>query len=118
MVVTLLRDLVERPAEHSPDSTPDLGASAADRSASRSASSAASRSADKGVQVSGVQVSIGAENMLPPLRQCSLVVAPYASSESDWGSLAVIGPTHMDYPQAMAAVGAVSSQLSGLLCES
>ena len=122
VVVTLLRDLVERPAEHSPDSTPDLGAGAADRAASRSAnrtaSSAADRSADRGAQVSGVQVSIGAENMLPPLRQCSLVVAPYASSESDWGSLAVIGPTHMDYPQAMAAVGTVSSQLSGLLCES
>lgn len=69
-------------------------------------------------RAAGVQVSIGAENILPPLRECSLVVAPYASSESDWGSLAVIGPTHMDYPQAMAAVGKVSSQLSGLLCES
>lgn len=115
VVVTLLRDLVERPAEHSSDSTPDLGAAnrAANRAASGAASGAANRAADR-----GVQVSIGAENMLPPLRQCSLVVAPYASSESDWGSLAVIGPTHMDYPQAMAAVGAVSSQLSGLLCES
>ena len=113
VVVTLLRDLVERPAEHSPDSTTDLGASAADRVANRAARRSASRAADR-----GVQVSIGAENMLPPLQQCSLVVAPYASSESDWGSLAVIGPTHMDYPQAMAAVGAVSSQLSGLLCES
>lgn len=117
VVVTLLRDLVERPAEHSPDSTPDLGASAADRAANRAASGAANRTANRAAD-RGVQVSIGAENMLPPLRQCSLVVAPYASSESDWGSLAVIGPTHMDYPQAMAAVGAVSSQLSGLLCES
>lgn len=103
VVVTLLRDLVDRPAEHPSDSAPDTGA------ADRAANIAADR---------GVQVSIGTENMLPPLRQCSLVVAPYASSESDWGSLAVIGPTHMDYPQAMAAVGTVSSQLSGLLCES
>ena len=103
VVVTLLRDLVERPAEHPPDSTTDMGA------ADRAVNIAADR---------GVQVSIGTENTLPPLRQCSLVVAPYASSESDWGSLAVIGPTHMDYPQAMAAVGTVSSQLSGLLCES
>ena len=103
VVVTLLRDLLDRPAEHPSDSAPDIGA------ADRAANIAADR---------GVQVSIGTENMLPPLRQCSLVVAPYASSESDWGSLAVIGPTHMDYPQAMAAVGTVSSQLSGLLCES
>lgn len=103
VVVTLLRDLVDRPAEHPADSAPDIGA------ADRAVNIAADR---------GVQVSIGTENMLPPLRQCSLVVAPYASSESDWGSLAVIGPTHMDYPQAMAAVGTVSSQLSGLLCES
>ena len=90
VVVTLLRDLVERPAETETDRAGETG----------------------------VQVSIGAENMLSPLRECSLVVAPYVTSESDKGSLAVIGPTHMDYPQAMAAVGTVSSQLSGLLCES
>lgn len=64
----------------------------------------------------GVSVSIGAENQLPPLRQCALVAAPYdAAASPRGGSLAVIGPIRMDYPKAMAAVGAISGQLSHLL---
>ncbi len=65
----------------------------------------------------GVKVSIGSENHLPPLHECALVVAPYRASDSKGGSVAVIGPTHMNYPKAMAAVAVVSGQLSDLLCE-
>jgi len=65
----------------------------------------------------GVKVSIGSENQLPPLHECALVVAPYTASDSDGGSVAVVGPTHMNYPKAMAAVRVISGQLSDLLCE-
>lgn len=65
----------------------------------------------------GVKVSIGSENQLQPLHECALVVAPYTASDSDGGSVAVVGPTHMNYPKAMAAVRVISGQLSDLLCE-
>ena len=77
----------------------------------------------------GVTVCIGAENQLAPLRECALVVAPYAAAGaaagsavgstagSAVGSVAVIGPKHMNYPKAMASVEVVSDQLSHLLSQ-
>ncbi|SNU01414.1 heat-inducible transcription repressor HrcA [Ruaniaceae bacterium KH17] len=61
-----------------------------------------------------VAVSIGAENRHDGLREASLVSTAYAA-DSAAGSLAVIGPTRMDYPGTMAAVRAVSRYVSHLL---
>ena len=49
-----------------------------------------------------VAVSIGAENRHDGLREASLVSTAYIA-ESAAGSLAVVGPTRMDYPGTMAA---------------
>jgi heat-inducible transcriptional repressor len=67
-------------------------------------------------------VSIGAEHGLDAafesLLGCSVVVAPYYVDGSPVGTVGVLGPTRMDYPQAMAAVAAVSEGLSNRLSES
>jgi heat-inducible transcriptional repressor len=63
----------------------------------------------------GVTVSIGAENEVDDLRDCSLVLAPYAVDGQMAGTVGVLGPTRMDYQQALAAVAAVSQQLGKLL---
>lgn len=59
----------------------------------------------------GVTVSIGGEHNLQPLAHCSLVVAPTLVDGEPQGSIAILGPTRMDYGQAMAAVTVVSKQL-------
>lgn len=63
----------------------------------------------------GVTVSIGAENDVDELRDCSLVLAPYRVDGQTAGTVGVLGPTRMDYQQALAAVAAVSQQLGRLL---
>jgi heat-inducible transcriptional repressor len=63
----------------------------------------------------GVHVSIGSEHDLEELRDCSIVLAPYAVDGQPAGTVGVLGPTRMDYPQALAAVAAVSQQLGRLL---
>jgi heat-inducible transcriptional repressor len=63
----------------------------------------------------GVTVRIGAENDRAELRECSLVLAPYTIEGDVAGTVAVLGPTRMDYQQALAAVAAVSNQLGRLL---
>lgn len=63
----------------------------------------------------GVTVSIGTENQLQSLAQCSLVVAPTVVDGESRGCIAVLGPTRMDYAQAMAAVTVVSKQLGDRL---
>ncbi len=59
----------------------------------------------------GQQVSIGAENGMASLAECSLVVAPYQVDDEVVGTIGVLGPTRMNYPQALAAVAVVSERL-------
>ncbi|MBV8305177.1 MAG: heat-inducible transcription repressor HrcA [Acidimicrobiia bacterium] len=59
----------------------------------------------------GISVSIGTELGLQPLAECSIVVAPYQIEGESLGTVGVLGPTRMNYPQAMAAVAVVSERL-------
>jgi heat-inducible transcriptional repressor len=59
----------------------------------------------------GLTVSIGSENQLDELRDCSIVLAPYQIEGQAAGIVGVLGPTRMDYRHALAAVSAVSHQL-------
>ncbi|MBC7541379.1 MAG: heat-inducible transcription repressor HrcA [Candidatus Sericytochromatia bacterium] len=61
-----------------------------------------------------VLVSIGHENTSEPLHSCSVVTAPYRAGDAI-GTLAVLGPTRMDYAQAYAVVEVVAEHLSQML---
>jgi heat-inducible transcriptional repressor len=65
----------------------------------------------------GLQVAIGSETGLVPLAECSLVVAPYEVEGEPAGSIGVLGPTRMNYSQALAAVAVVSRRLGRHLTE-
>lgn len=60
-------------------------------------------------------VRIGRENPIQALREASLVVAPYRVAGEPAGTVAVLGPTRMAYPIAMAAARAVAGRLSGTI---
>ena len=63
----------------------------------------------------GMQVAIGGETGLVSLSDCSVVVSPYLVEGHQAGSIAVLGPTHLNYPQAMATVAVISRQLGRML---
>jgi len=63
----------------------------------------------------GRQVAIGTETGMDPLAECALVVAPYHVGGEKLGSIGVLGPTRMDYSQALAAVAIVSRGLGDRL---
>ena len=65
----------------------------------------------------GNRVAIGEETGVPSLSECSLVLAPYSVEGTDGGTICVLGPTRMDYPQALSAVAAVSLRLGTALSE-
>lgn len=65
----------------------------------------------------GLSVAIGNETGVDPLAECSLVVAPYEVSGDQVGTIGLVGPTRMNYPQAMAAVAVVSQSLGKRLTE-
>ena len=65
----------------------------------------------------GLSVSIGAEHNLESLAECSIIVYPYEVEGHHAGTIGVLGPTRMHYPEALAAVAVVSKRLGRHLTE-
>lgn len=65
----------------------------------------------------GLEVAIGRENGMESLAECTVIVAPYRAEGETIGTIGVLGPTRMNYPKALAAVGAVSQRLGRHLAE-
>jgi heat-inducible transcriptional repressor len=65
----------------------------------------------------GLHVAIGSETGVATLAECALVVAPYEIEGERLGTIGVLGPTRMNYPQALAAVAVVSDRLSDRLAD-
>lgn len=66
---------------------------------------------------SGVEmtVRIGNENDNPELKDCSVITICYRVGGEQVGSMAVIGPTRMDYGKVMAVLKCMSESLSSVL---
>ncbi|CAN5884689.1 heat-inducible transcriptional repressor HrcA [soil metagenome] len=65
----------------------------------------------------GLNVAIGSETGMLPLADCALVVSPYTADGERVGTVGVLGPTRMNYPQALAAVAVVGQRLGHRLSE-
>ena len=65
----------------------------------------------------GLSVAIGSEHGLETLSTCAVVVSPYQVEGRVSGTIGVLGPTRMNYPQALAAVAMVSQRLGERLSE-
>ena len=65
----------------------------------------------------GLSVAIGAEHGVEPLAACSVIVKPVVVDGEHVGTVGVLGPTRMDYPQALATVEVVGERLGRRLGE-
>jgi heat-inducible transcriptional repressor len=65
----------------------------------------------------GLHVAIGTETGVEHLAEAALVVAPYTVAGELAGTIGVLGPARMDYPQALAAVAVVSNRLGQRLTD-
>ena len=65
----------------------------------------------------GMRVAIGEETGMDMLADCSIVVAPYHIEGQPAGTIGILGPTRMDYSQALSAVAVVSRRLGNALSE-
>lgn len=65
----------------------------------------------------GQSVAIGTEHGIELLSGCSVVAAPYELEGEEQGTIGVLGPTRMNYPETLAAVTAVGRQLGRYLSE-
>ena len=60
----------------------------------------------------GIHISIGSENNHLAMEDCSVITASYGIGEEQMGSIAIIGPTRMDYKRVVSLLDVMSSDLS------
>lgn len=66
---------------------------------------------------SGLSVAIGREHGFAPLASCAVVVAPVSVDGHDAGAVGLLGPTRMNYAQALAAAHMVGDRLGARIGE-
>lgn len=73
---------------------------------------------DKCLDMDGVRLFIGHESRLPGVNHCAVVAARFTGPESSQvGSVAVLGPTRLDYQQVIPLVGYTAGLLSETLSQ-
>lgn len=62
-----------------------------------------------------IQIIIGSENSLEQMRNCSIIKANYMLENETTGSIGIIGPTRMDYSQAVSVLNLVVKNINNVL---
>lgn len=63
----------------------------------------------------GISVKIGSENKAPAMENCSLITATYSIANSQVGSVAILGPTRMNYSHVISLLESFSRDFSTAL---
>lgn len=66
---------------------------------------------------SGVQVTIGQENPIDEIHECSVVTSTYSIGSEVIGAIGVIGPTRMEYANVYSVVELLANSISEVLSE-
>ncbi|MFX3623776.1 MAG: heat-inducible transcriptional repressor HrcA [Ectobacillus sp.] len=62
----------------------------------------------------GIQVKIGRETGTTAMENCSLITASYSIGEQQLGTIAILGPTRMQYSRVISLLKLFTAQLSGV----
>ncbi|TKC19969.1 heat-inducible transcriptional repressor HrcA [Robertmurraya kyonggiensis] len=64
---------------------------------------------------SGINVKIGKENGVSAMEDCSLITATYSIASEQLGTIAILGPTRMEYSRVISLLQFLSTDLSTAL---
>ena len=65
----------------------------------------------------GLSVRIGKENQIRAMRDCTVITIPYQLNENKSGTIAIVGPTRMEYQKVIPLVKYLASHMSKLYKE-
>lgn len=63
----------------------------------------------------GLSVTIGRENKYTGIQDCSIITATYHLDGELLGTIAVLGPTRMEYGKAMTLLGYMNDNLASVI---
>lgn len=66
---------------------------------------------------SGIHVKIGKENDNSAMENCSLITATYSVGAEQLGTIAILGPTRMEYSRVISLMQAISQDLTSVLTQ-
>ncbi len=66
---------------------------------------------------SAVTISIGEENTLEPMKECSIVTTNYQIGDVNLGTIGIIGPTRMNYGQVVSLLEHISGCVTNMLLD-
>lgn len=62
--------------------------------------------------INGLKVTIGQENQLEAMQDCSLITASYSLGDEQMGTIALLGPTRMDYSKVITLLNVLSGHMT------
>lgn len=62
-----------------------------------------------------IQISIGDENGITEIKECSIIKTTYKIGNKELGTIGIIGPTRMDYAQAVSILLYISKNIDDVL---
>jgi heat-inducible transcriptional repressor len=68
-------------------------------------------------QQQGLSVRIGKENQIKAMRDCTVITVPYQLNDREAGTIAIVGPTRMEYQKVIPLVKYLASHMSKLYKE-
>lgn len=68
-------------------------------------------------QEQGITVKIGKENAVSAMQDCTVITVPYELNEEDSGTIAIVGPTRMEYQKVIPLIKYLAAQMSKLYKE-
>ncbi|MCA1031812.1 heat-inducible transcriptional repressor HrcA [Bacillus timonensis] len=63
----------------------------------------------------GINIKIGRENQVSAMENCSLITATYSIGAEHLGSIAILGPTRMEYSRVVSLLQLISTDLTKVL---
>jgi len=63
----------------------------------------------------GISVKIGSENNISAMEDCSLITATYSAGDEKLGTIAILGPTRMEYSRVISLLKFISHDLTSVL---
>lgn len=65
-------------------------------------------------ETQGMNVKIGKENQITAMRDCTVITVPYELNDDESGTIAIVGPTRMEYQKVIPLVKYLASHMSKL----
>jgi len=62
----------------------------------------------------GLSIRFGSDLQLIPMENCTVISVPYRISDTEHGTIAVLGPTRMEYNKVIPLVEYIASNLGKL----